>query len=146
MSTIEKPHNKLSKKTFLSGDLKSSKLKTTLVIYKNRGKFYNSKGVDAFILNILFGYKVLNGKCGFPDNIIEKILNKLETEKISYQIIYCDRDMISKKYKFNKYLKFYNEAIKKMNITEKICLLENKINEASLEDLESLLNIINENL
>ncbi len=39
--------------------LKENNKKTFLVMYKNNGKFYNTKGEDSYILNMLFGYKVL---------------------------------------------------------------------------------------
>ena len=43
--------------------------KTCLVLYKNHGKFYKVRGMDAYIMNMLFNYKVLNGDvCGFPDS------------------------------------------------------------------------------
>lgn len=121
-------------------------LKTKLNLYKNGGKFYNSKGIDAYILSNIFGYKVINEKCGFPDNIIERIIAKLESEKISYEIIYHDKDSKSKKFKYNNYFKFRNEALQRMAINEKLQLIENKLKNAVPEDLERLLDIINESL
>lgn len=46
-------------------------------------------------MNILFGYKVLpKSKGGFPDNAINKIIRGLDQYKISYQIIYKDKEPI----------------------------------------------------
>ena len=50
--------------------------KTCLVLYKNHGKFYKARGMDAYIMNMIFGYKVLNGDvCGFPDTTLNKVIN-----------------------------------------------------------------------
>ena len=44
--------------------------KNILVLYKNNGKFYNTVGLDSYILNYIFEYKVLKGdRCGFLDNV-----------------------------------------------------------------------------
>lgn len=64
--------------------------KAYLTLYKNNGKFYIAMDEDAYILNLLFRYKVLeyknSYKCGFPDNVINKVLNTLEDKHISYRI------------------------------------------------------------
>ena len=46
--------------------------KTALIIYKNNGKFYNVFDIDAYIFNILFNYKVINNKAGFPESRISR--------------------------------------------------------------------------
>ena len=66
--------------------------KKYLILYKNSEKFYNVYQDDSYILNYLFGYKVLDKrKSGFPDSAITKVKNMLEEKKISYQIIYDDK-------------------------------------------------------
>lgn len=68
-------------------------VKSFLILYKNHGKFYQCRDMDAYIMNLLFGYKVLkDGLCGFPDNSLSKVLNTLEDAKISYQIIEVDKN------------------------------------------------------
>ena len=53
--------------------------KTCLVLYKNHGKFYKVRGMDAYIMNMIFGYKVLKGDVsGFPDTSINKVVNTLD--------------------------------------------------------------------
>ena len=55
------------------------------MLYKNHGKFYKVRGMDAYIMNMIFGYKVLNGDvCGFPDTTLNKVINTLNDSKISY--------------------------------------------------------------
>ena len=61
-----------------------------IIITQSSGKFFEIYGYDAFMFGFLFDYKVLqNGKtykCGFPDNSITKITNKLSDLKISYKL------------------------------------------------------------
>lgn len=69
-------------------------------MYKNNGKFYEVYYYDAYILNLLFNYKVLNGrKCGFSDTTLNKVLKKLEKGKISYKIFYLNKDIIQKDFR-----------------------------------------------
>ena len=59
--------------------------KNFLILYKNKGKFYNAYEVDAYILKEIFGYRVVDGKkAGFPDNAFNKVENKINDLKISY--------------------------------------------------------------
>ncbi len=91
-------------------------------MYKNSGKFYNVYKDDAYILNYLFGYKVLDKrKSGFPDSSINKVKNELENKKISYQIIYDDKEPEVKNYKnLNNYDKYMKLAMEKIDIKERI--------------------------
>ena len=51
--------------------------KSFLILYKNKGKFYNAYEMDAYILNLLFDYKVIdNRKTGFPENVLKRIIDK----------------------------------------------------------------------
>lgn len=96
--------------------------KKYLIMYKNSGKFYNVYKDDAYILNYLFGYKVLDKrKSGFPDSSINKVKNELENKKISYQIIYDDKEPEVKNYKnLNNYDKYMKLAMEKIDIKERI--------------------------
>lgn len=53
-----------SVKCYTSNDVKHDD-KSFLIIYKNHGKFYQCKNIDAYIMNTLFGYKVLKGDVPF---------------------------------------------------------------------------------
>ena len=58
----------------------------SLVLVKN-GSFYTTFNDDAYILNYLFGYKIVNNeKVGFPTSNITKVIDKLTTEKINYYL------------------------------------------------------------
>ena len=72
------------------------------------GNFYECINKDALIINKLFKYKVVrlsnNLKAGFPINALDKVLIRLDKEKINYIII---ENKIKKKNFFNNnYLKY----------------------------------------
>lgn len=72
---------------------------------------------DAYILNLLFRYKILeyknSYKCGFPDNVINKVSNALEDKRISYRVCYADEKSIEKFLKLNnKYEKYKKRGCK----------------------------------
>ncbi len=129
--------------------------KTFVVIYKQPGKFYDVYGYDSLIFNLLFDFKILKKetskgktfKCGFPDNSLTRIVNKLDEKKISYQIVSRDRDPVVKDYKkINNYLKYKEDAIKKNDIEIRLELLLEKIKNLSHEDAIALLEKIEEGL
>lgn len=103
--------------------------KTFLMIYKTQGKFYNTYGIDAYIMNYFFNYKVLNdNKSGFPDNTINKVIEKLEGEKISYQIIYKDKDPLLKDFKkLNRYNLLIDSIKKEVELKKRFEILIDKI-------------------
>lgn len=70
--------------------------KKYLVIRKNKGNFCTIYGDDANIISSLFGYKILNNKVGFPESVLNKIINILEDNKISYMVIYIDKSPLVK--------------------------------------------------
>lgn len=118
--------------------------KKYLIIYKNSGKFYNVYKDDAYILNYLFGYKVLDKrKSGFPDSAITKVTNMLEEKKISYQIIYDDKDPFVKNYRnLNCYEEYMKKAMDKIDIKERMEVLENKIKGLDNEKLKKIIEAI----
>ena len=53
------------------------------------GSFYHAYGRDSYIISYLFGYKLIvvdgnTSSCGFPIHSLNKILARLEREKINY--------------------------------------------------------------
>lgn len=124
-------------------------IKISVIISKGPGKFYNVYDDDAYIINLLFGYKVLRNdkgliisyKSGFPDNALNKVINKLEDNKISYKVIYKDKEPLIRDFgKKNRYLEFIDKTKSNMELTSRIDLLVGKIKE--VEDIEKLENII----
>ena len=119
-------------------------VKSFLILYKNHGKFYQCRDMDAYIMNLLFGYKVLkDGLCGFPDNSLSKVLNTLEDAKISYQIIEVDKNPIIKDFdKLNNYPKYLDLALKNLDKRKRLDYLIDNLNKCSNEKLEQIMGLI----
>ena len=120
--------------------------KNSINIYKTNNMFYNVYDVDAYIFNILFGYKILdNNKLGFPSSVYNKVINVLEDNHINYNIIYKNRDMEVKDFKkLNNYDKYRKNAYEKMDIDSKVNILIDKIKNANRDELDKLIYIIYE--
>lgn len=95
-------------------------------------------------MNTLFGDKVLKGDVsGFHDTSINKVVNILEDAKISYQIIDVDKDSVIKDFgKINTYSKYLDMSFKNLDKKKKVDFLIGKLNKCSMEKLESIINII----
>lgn len=119
-------------------------MKDSINIIKTNNKFYNVYEIDAYIFNLLFGYKVIeNNKVGFPDSVLNKVINVLEDNYINYNIIYKDRDNIIKSFSNrNNYLKFKDRALDKIDIDNKVNMIIDKINNCNKNDLEKIFYII----
>lgn len=65
---------------------------------------------------------------GFPESVLNKVINTLLDKKISYMIIYADRDPEKKDFKkLDCYTKYRNIAISKLDYISKVDKLINKI-------------------
>lgn len=120
--------------------------KNAVNIYKS-GMFYNVYGDDAVILYCLLNYKVTYKKtAGFPDSALNKVKNKLEEEKINYNI-YDKNDLlnsfvgVSKRY--NTVLK---EGLKKLEAEERLSNLKEKLDKCSKTKLENIIELIEKEL
>ncbi len=115
-------------------------------MYKNSGKFFNTYNEDALLINYLLGYKLLDGKrAGFPDIALEKVTSKLEECNISYTVNYLDKEPIKKDFrKRNAYHKYLKEAKEKIDFKTKVDLILLKIENASLQEIEDILELIDE--
>ena len=120
------------------------KVKTCIVIRYDGGKFYNVYDEDAFILNLLFWYKVLdNKKTGFPESAKNKVINELEQRKISYQIITKDSDPVYRNFKnLNKYEEYRIKAHNNLDTKQKLDMITKKIATAPQEKLEQIVAAI----
>ena len=121
-------------------------MKSSVNIYETNKMFYNVYEIDAYIFNILFGYKILdNKKVGFPSSIYNKVINTQEELHINYNIIYKNKDSYVKDFKkINNYSKYEKLAYEKMDIDSKVNMIIDKINNASREQLDRLVYIIYE--
>ena len=110
------------------------------ILLIKKGNFYISLNNDAYIINKIFNYKIIEStnfiKTGFPLNNIEKIKNELIDKEINYIII--DKTIIdkykSKNNEYNNYLSTnYKIYLNRINNINKI--LKDNIN----KDLNNVL-------
>ena len=115
--------------------------KKYLVIRKNKGKFCTVYGDDANIISMFFGYKILEGgKVGFPESVLNKIINTLDDKKKSYMVIYIDKDTLVKYFKkLNNYTKYRDIAISKLDYISKVDKLINKIKNMDKKEFNDFL-------
>lgn len=125
----------------LDEDKECTKNKSFVMLHK-QGKFYNCFNEDAIIMHYLFGYKIIKDNLtGFPETSLVKVLNKLESEKISYEIIYKDRDSVIKNYgNINKYKIILGKSLEYQKISERVKLIQDKV--ALIQDKEVLEKIL----
>lgn len=112
-------------------------------MYKGNGTFISIYDEDALIFNLLFGYKILPElKCGFPNTALEKVLNHLEINKISYKIMYNNQIMKEYNQNDNQYEKILLLAKKSSSVNKRIDLLLKNIKLANPEKLEKIIESI----
>lgn len=115
------------------------------VVIRKSGGFYNVFDGDAIIVSYLTGYKITDGRCGFPLNSLNKVINLLDDNKINYIVKENMIDKEKKNYKKNnKYNKILDKGKKKINIDYRVSIIMNRIKELSYDKLSSLLDIIEE--
>ena len=95
-------------------------------------------------MNFIFGYKILREtKIGFPDNILDRVLEKLQDLKISYQVITLNNDPIIKDYKkLNSYNKYKELALANLDNIKKLDIIIDKIKKCDQEKLDELIEVI----
>ena len=70
-------------------------MKESIVIRKSGG-FYSVFDDDAIVVSYLTGYKVVNGKAGFPINSLDKVINLLEDNKVNYIVREGIKEVVNK--------------------------------------------------
>ena len=119
-------------------------MKESIVIRKSGG-FYSVFDDDAIVVNYLTGYKVVNGKLGFPLNSLDKVINLLEDNKINYIVREGMKEVVSKNYKKNnKYGKVLDKGKKKYDIDYRVSSIIDKINNLDYDRLCKLLDSVEE--
>lgn len=117
--------------------------KYSIIIIKS-GIFYVSFNEDAKILSYLFNYKVKDNSdyliVGFPEKVLDKIINKFEESNLSYITIKMNETYVSKRNDLTQ-----NKYERLMEKSTNIYLIENRIKEilGKLEKLKGTSNIIN---
>lgn len=110
-----------------------------IFLYKS-GKFFNVFGDNGIIIHFLLGYKFVKYKngVGFPESAIHKVTSRLEKEKISYEIYEKDNLLNSYKGIKQNYKKVLKNALKTLEIEDRLSRLKNKLDNFSLNDLEKV--------
>ena len=116
-----------------------------MLIKRSGGKFFCVYDTDALIFNFLFGYMLLpNLKCGFPDNALNKVINKLEELSISYKIEgYQEKFLKEKDFEnLNDYIKLSIVAKKTADLNTRLDLLIKNIKLADRKTIEHVIEYI----
>lgn len=120
-------------------------------LYKNDGKFITCYNDDAYILHSIFGYKLVgegkNDKLGFPSTVIDKIIDKLDSLSINYEVYYKKELESSKDFKKkNNYQKYLEQGLLQVEIDKKVDLIKYKLSRLDLKEvnkeLEKILDIL----
>lgn len=120
-------------------------------LYKNDGKFITCYNDDAYILHSIFGYKLVgegkNDKLGFPSTVIDKIIAKLDSLSINYEIYYKKELESSKDFKKkNNYQKYLEQGLLQVEIDKKVDLIKYKLSRLDLKEvnkeLEKILDVL----
>lgn len=78
-----------------------------LVILVNCGKFYRTLGDDAYVVHEILKYKIHDELLGFPDNVLDNVIARLNNVKIGCVVCYPNSKIV--KYdvvdsNYNRYL------------------------------------------
>lgn len=89
------------------------------------------------LYTLLFNYKIINNKLGFPINSLPKVITTLENRKINYSINNKEINFID-----NNYLTYLNLGREKYNTTLTKKTFEEKIKRLSKKQTDELFNLI----
>lgn len=116
----------------------------TIIIIKI-GNFYETYDKDAIIINQITKYKLKYKNSitvGFPLISLDKVKSKLEDLHINYIIIEktdCYKIISKKKFKDNNYIKYEEEAQKKLIIKTRIDDIYNNLTSYKNENINEIL-------
>jgi len=96
---------------------------------------------DAFLLHYLFNYKIIDDRVGFPENALNKIIDKLNEMHINYK--YAN---LNEEFDDNKYSKILIESNNKFNLEKRVNNIVTKLNELNVKDLNKILKLIEDYL
>lgn len=107
------------------------------MLIRKSGGFYAVYDDDAYILNYFFGYKIKEDRVGFPINSINKVINMLEDNYISYEIkneVWVDFN------NRNNYKKFIDIGKKKYNLRYRVGSIIDNIDKLDEKDIDKILD------
>lgn len=115
---------------------------------RKQGKFYCSFDDDAYVMHSIFGYKISNGRVGFPSESLGKVINTLDNSKVDYVVIEKDKEVMKNTFSKNNYNKFFNEGHKSYGIIryeeEIIDIVKNLPVEKLIKIIDYIKSVINE--
>ena len=115
-----------------------------IVKIRKQGKFYVAYEDDGYVIHAIMGYKMSNGKVGFPINSLGKVTAMLEEYKINYQVLEKEEEITKMTFPKNHYRSYCLEGKKQCDEVVRInCLIE-KIKNLSQEQLALVLKYIEE--
>jgi len=111
---------------------------------RKQGKFYVAYEEDSYVIHAVMGYKVSNGKIGFPINSLGKVINMLEECKINYQVLEQEQEVSQQTFPKNRYRHYCQEGKKLCDSIARTNSLVDKIKNLSSEQLAQVLKYIEE--
>ena len=129
------------------------KIHTDYIIIIDTGKFYYTYGKDSYIIAYLFNYKlnIFEGisRCGFSNNSINRVMAKLEQNKINYIILdrrnNYDIDEKSDNKNLNKYEEIFKKAKVKISLQRRIEEISSYLySQINNKEINSILNNMEE--
>lgn len=113
------------------------------VVLRQVGKFVNVFDDDAVIISYLLNYKLVNDKVGFPMNALNKVVNTLEENRISYEV--KGEEKIVKDFKNNnKYNTVLSKAKEVIVLRDRYQTIRTYFDELSTEQLDKIISYIEE--
>ncbi len=110
---------------------------------RKHGTFYSAYEDDAYVVHAALGYKVSNGRLGFPLSALEKVLNELDSSQIDYAIYENDKIVQTENFKKkNHYQKFLEQGRKLAEAKLKEEALIQMIQELTGDQLEKVRSYI----
>lgn len=117
-----------------------------MVVLRKMGGFYVCFDNDAIVISYLCGYKIKNGRVGFPINTIDKVINILVNNGINYIIKNDDKEDKRIFGKKNRYCYFLDKGKRKIDIDYRVDSIIKRINSMKEEDIFKLLDYIEEKI
>ena len=114
------------------------------VVLRKTGKFYSAYEEDAYVMHAIMGYKISNGRVGFPCEVLGKVLGELESSKVNYKVIEKDKEVSKKKFAKNNYIMFYSRGKKSSKEELEQKELIEKIRNLSKEEMDQVIHYIKE--
>ncbi len=111
---------------------------------RKQGKFYCSFEDDAYVIHSIFGYKISNGRVGFPIESLGKVTNTLDNYKVDYVVIEKDKEILKNSFPKNNYNKYLLEGKKSYDTIKHEEELIDIVKNLSEEKVNKIINYIKE--